>query len=1093
MARHKEQLNGNPIADLSIRQPVLITMIMALLLVMGGLAYSRMPVNLLPNFEFPVVVVSVPYPGSGPETVAEQVSKPIEDEISTLTGIDTITSTSSEGFAVIVAQFQQGVDAAQALQDVRERVIAIRGSLPEDIRDPTFERFNPAQTPILTLAINSQSNMNPQALRELIDDQIIPLIQQAPGVGSVSLTGGVVRQINVDLNLSRLQGLGILPTQISQAIEAANLNIGLGDLQANNREVNLRTPSVLTSPDQIGTLGIPGTPYTIGDVATIKDGQAEVTTFSRLNGRDALTIDVRRQSGTNTVAVADAALLAFEQAIKQYPDLSFTVVRNDATDVRQNVLGAIEEIFIALGFAVLVVMFFFSGLRKTLKTSLLPGLVLLLGIGVLPALGFSYSLLYPIGLALGLLLAQALFTDRNSFITVIGMPVIIVGTFAGMALFGLSINIITLLAISVSVGLVIDDAIVVRENIIHRLELGDTPMQAASRGAGEVALSVLAMTLTIVAVFVPVTFTTGITGIIFQSFGITVAIAMVVSLLEAYTFAPMLSAYLIQPKAKAATNHETPQPGAMARFYGRVLAWSLRHRWLTLGGGAVVILLTVAVADNLRTSFLPAQEDYRFGAAIKLPAGTPLSETDQVARRFEAIVAKDPAVTAVLTTVGGSSGLEGSTATEAQFLVVLKKTERTAAVLERLRPQLTEFPRLALILSNAQSGVSTAVTERPLQFQVRTTGDSAELVPVVDQIKTALRDVPGLTDLDSTLTPGAPEVQFQLNQQRANDYGFTNRDLAITLRTLVDGNNASVYREAGESYNIVVRLRPEDRESAADLARVSLPFNGKLVPMSALTNVTNSESPTAIRRTNRLNEVVIGAQATGRNINEVSADVQARLATISLPPGVILVQGGASEDQAEGFSGLILAMGLSVVFVYMVLASQFRSFSQPIVLMLAMPLSFIGAFLALIVTGRELDILAMIGMLMLLGLVVKNSILLIDLTNTLRDNGHDMHHALEEAGIQRLRPILMTSLTIVFGVLPAAAGFGYGAALRQGLATVVIGGIIASTLLTLLLVPSAYSLLESAIAWGRARFQRQPVAPPAEPAPEPSVGATSGD
>jgi HAE1 family hydrophobic/amphiphilic exporter-1 len=797
--------------------------------------------------------------------------------------------------------------------------------------------------------------------------------------------------------------------------------------------------------------------------------------------------------------------------------VQYTIVRNDAGTVRLNVLGAIEEIFIALGFAVLVVMLFFSGLRRVLRSSILPGLVLLVGIGILPSVGVPGSELYAIVIAVVLLLLQAAFTDRNTFITVIGLPVIIMGSFAAMAAFGLSLNIITLLAISVSVGLVIDDAIVVRENIIHRLEKGDTPMQAASKGTAEVALSVLAMTLTIVAVFVPVTFTSGITGIIFQSFGITVAVAMVLSLVEAFTLAPMLSARLVRasttkpqsheatqlpehdPPATQSRNHAITQsqnrPITPASLYARLLGWSLRHRWATLGGGALVIALTVALSGNLQTAFLPEAEEHRFGAGFTMPAGTPLAQTERMARQFEQIVAADPDVTAVLATVGGNGGSAGGASEQASFLVLLDSETSTTAVIARLRPQLEAFPRLALVPSNYQSGTSAAVADRPIQIEVRGTGDAALVVETAAQVQAALRDVPGLANLDSTATPGAPELRYELIQQRANDYGLTNQDLALTLRTLVDGTTAARYREGGEDYPIIVRLRPEDRQSASSLGQISLPLGGQLVPITSIATIIEDSSPTVIRRTDRLNEVMIGASNSGRNINAVVADVEARLASLALPAGVTVSFGGATEDEAEGFAGLLVAMGLSVVFVYMVLASQFRSFSQPVVLMLAMPLSFIGAFLALQITGRELDIIGMIGMLMLLGLVVKNSILLVDLTNTLRAGGLAKHDALAEAGAQRLRPILMTSLTIIFGVLPAAAGFGYGAALRQGLATVVIGGMITSTLLTLLLVPTAYSLLEGTLEWlGRARRrERTPAAKADAPRPRPTITDTAGN
>jgi HAE1 family hydrophobic/amphiphilic exporter-1 len=1017
-------LDGVFLSDLSIKQPVFITMLMLLTIVVGLLSFSTLPVNLFPEINPPVVAVQVAYPGAGPESVADQVAQPLEDELSTLNGVSRITSNSSEGFVSLIIEFDQEIDPIVALQDVRERTNLVRPRLPNEIEEPTFQRFDPAQAPILTLAITSDT-MDAQALRRLIDDEITPRIESVPGVGSVTLTGGLERQINVWMDMGRITSYGILPAQISNAIDNASTNLGLGDMPLMDRQVNLRTPSAIQEPQDIAEVGIPGTEYVIGDVATVEDGVAEVDSYSRLNGAEAVSLDIRKQSGTNTVAVAEEALAEINEAFAEYEGLEYLLVRDEGESVRENVDGAIEEILFAVLFAMIVVFIFFRDLRNTL-------------------------------------------------VTVAGLPVVIIGTFGALTLLGMTLNVLTLLALSVSVGLVIDDAIVVRENIFRHMERGENPIVASSRGTAEVALSVLAMTLTIIAVFLPVAFTSGTAGIIFESFGLTVASAMAISLIEAFTLAPMLSAYFFKQKQGAAPSphhqgsdandnlpdeaHETKGP--LENLYQAVLTWALRRRLATVGIAVLIMIASVLAAQNLKTAFFPTRELYRFGVGFEMSPGTPLDETDRLAREAEEKLMNDPAIEAVLTTVGGTGSPE-----KAEFFVKLHHGESTEETQERLRPLFPEstYPEIAFSMPTMM-GVSTSVTERPLQARVLSNAPLEELAPIVAEMEAAVSDIEGLDDVDTTYTPGKPEIQFIIKPQYANDFGISNNDLARTLRALVDGDKAATFRDQGEDYDIVVRLKPEDRQGAQDLRSLSLPIGGQNVMISSLAAVELSSSPTTIRRADQQTEVIIGGNNVGRNITEVQQEMQATLASVETPPNVQVVFGGSTEDMAESFRTILIAMGLSVIFVYMVLASQFASFLQPFVIMLAMPLSFLGAFMALSLTGITLDIISMIGMVLLLGLVTKNSILLVDFTNRLFAAGLEKHAAITHASVVRLRPILMTSIAILCGNLPAAIGFGEGAEIRRGLAVVVIGGLITSTLLTLLIVPVAYSLLQSALA-----------------------------
>jgi hydrophobic/amphiphilic exporter-1 (mainly G- bacteria), HAE1 family len=1118
----REKLSGMPISDTSIRQPVFVTMLMLLVITFGLLAFRTLPVNLLPDFEIPVIAVSVPYPGAGPESVAEQVAKPIEDSINTIEGIDHITSTSSEGLAIIILEFVEGTDVNRADQDVREKINAVRPTLPRDVRDPVVQKFDPNAEPVLSLAFAGTAGQSPLELRRLVDDEIVPRLQRAQGVGSATVSGGQERQINVLMDLEKLRAYGILPAQITRSLQTANANLGLGNISSNGQDISLRAPSMLQTPADIANIQITGTNYRVADVATIEDGVADRNSYTRLDGSDAIIVDVRKQTGANTVSVADNVKAELGRIAAGRSDITYIIPRDSSTAVTASTISSLEELVFAAVAALLVVMLFFSGWRNMLITAAAPALIALVGLGVLPALGVAVDKVLVLALSIGLLLVLTFFRDRNTLVTMAGLPVILIGTFAIMPLFGLSINLITLLALALCVGLVIDDAIVVRENIFRHTQRGEAPVVAASKGTAEVALSVLAMTFTVVAVFVPVTFTSGTTGIIFQSFGITIAIAILLSLFEAFIFAPMLSANLFRRQKVAAHAHDashshrpeiaeavarlrtegneqdasliheaSEDPGPLGRFYERVLAASLRNLWTRLAVVAVavaVLVASVGVAAGLQFQFFPTEDPGEFLIGYELPPGTALSETDRLAMQAEQVLLSDPGVQDVISTIGGTGSAES-----AEFFVRLVDDAPSKEVENRLRPQLAFLPNLTFGIPSVGAPSSTGVTGRQMQLSLQTTRPPGELAPLVAQIQQEMALVPGLVDIDTNYKPGKPELRFVADPVRIGEVGITNDDIATSVRALINGETATVLRQNGQDTDVVVRLREDDRSSPESLRNIIIPTRSGPVPLTALGTAELASGPTAIRRYDRLNQVIVGANlAEGRNLGEAQQDVQARLDALGLPAEVDATFVGLAQQQSEGFEGLFIAMGLSVLFVYMVLASQFGSFTQPLVIMMAMPFSFIGAFLALRLAGIPLDITGMIGLIMLLGLVVKNSILLVDFTNRLRRAGLPKHSALELAGAIRLRPILMTTLSIVAGSLPVALGIhivgtGEGGEFRKGLATALIGGLLTSMLLTLLVVPTAYSLMESVTGRLSGFFRRRFDAEEDEEAGEPPL------
>ena len=1037
-----EMLKGMGIADTAIRQPVFITMLMLLAVTFGILSYTSIPVNLLPEINIPIVAVTISYPGAGPNSVVEQVAKPVEQVMNTISGIKHITSTSSDGQVIFVLEFNESVDISQAETDVREKINTIRNSLPRDIREPIFARFDPNQAAIVSIAISPIENIDPLTLRDRINDEIVPRLQRAEGVGSISVNGGLTRQINVSMKLDKLQAYGLIPAQLIGSLQSANANLGLGSMSAGTQDVNLRAPSMLTGIEDIGKIQITGTNYTIADVATVEEGIADRVNYTRLDGKDTIILDVRKQSGTNTVQVADAVKAALTATFEQRTDMQYIIPRDQSVAVSEAVISSLEELVFASIAALLVVYAFFRDLRNTL-------------------------------------------------ITMAGLPIILIATFIFLPLFGLTINLITLLALSLSVGLVIDDAIVVRENIFRHTLRGESARVASSRGTAEVSLSVLAMTLTIVAVFVPVTFATGTTGIIFKSFGITVAVAMMISLIEAFTFAPMLSANMFRTQIQkilgqkpptptydhddpnASLLHEAEEnPGKLGSWYGTQLAKTLSTRWnriLVMIAALLVLVLSFGVATQLKFTFFPTEDPHEYIVGFELAPGTNLAETDRVAQQAEQILMAEENVTSVISTVGFIGNPE-----RAEFSVKLKGKAETLAAQEAVRPKLAFVPNLSFGTPSFQ-GSSTSVTGRTVQVSLQTNKPVESLEPIVEALKAHMTGMPGIVDVATNYTGGKPELRLLADPARVGDLGLTNADIATSVRALINGERATVLRQDGKDTDIVVRLATEDRQNPAALGDIVIPTRSGSVTLSSLGKFELASSPVSIRRYDRLSQIIVGANLQELNTGDAQTQITDFMNAQNLPADVVWSFTGVVQQQSEGFTSLIIAMLLSVLFVYMVLASQFGSFTQPLVIMLAMPFSFIGAFIGLLLTNTDLDITGMIGLILLLGLVTKNSILLVDFTNKLRAAGMEKHEALRVAGSVRLRPILMTTLAIVAGALPVAMGIhiigtGQGSEFRRGLATVLIGGLTTSMILTLFVVPAAYSLLDSLAT----RFSRKP-------------------
>ncbi len=1018
--------------NLSIKQPVFIVMIMLTLVVVGLIGYSRLPVDLFPDTTNPTVSVSTAYQGAGPTEVQEQVTQPLEQAISTLNGVVNLSSTSRENISQITIQFDLSTDPKDDFNNVRERVATVQRDLPSNAGVPTVSQFDLSSAPILTFSVADQSGkMKSFELRNLVLNEIQPRFERLTGVADVTVNGGQDREIDVNLNLDALRTYGLSPQQVVNVIKNENVSLPGGTITENGKDTLLRMPGEFSTPDDIGNLVVAsshGTSLLLKNVAVVTDTVAPVQTYSRLNGTDSVSVQVRKQSGTNTVSVAEAAKSEIASIKHDYPALNVVISNDQSSFIESSIQDSLSDLILGGIFASLVVLFFFRDLRNTL-------------------------------------------------VTVAGLPVIMIGTFAAMSAFGLSLNMMTLLALSLAVGLVIDDAIVVRENIFRHMEAGETPMQASSHGTNEVALSVVAMTLTVVSVFFPIAFTTGAIGRFYREFGIAVTAAVLISLFEAFTFAPMLSAYLFKQRktAPGRSHSETAASlGVLDRGYRRLLGWTLNHMLTTAAVGLGMLALVVVVAPRMELSFLPRISNGNFQVGLQMPTGTTLDVTDAQARKIEKTLMSIKGVQNVITTVGQQGYPE-----RASFNVVLADYNALGSMESQVRRQLAGTKGLSFNFQGGFGGGGTAVGNLPIQINLLSYGSYGALDQVAQNVASGLSGIPGLADITLSTEPGKPEVEIQVDRSRAALYGLNTTAMATTVNDLVNGAVASRYQDPGREADIVVRLRPEDRARLQDILGLTVPTaSGQLVPLADVAGVVNGSGPSVLTRLNQQTEITVGANTVGRSQAQVVRDIRAKLAQMKLPSNVTVQYGGQVQQTQDSLTTLLGSLALSVIFMYIVLASQFGSFTQPIVLMLALPLAIVGAFGALLLTHTGADMTAVIGLILLMGLAVKNSILLVDFTNRLRAQGMSRQEALLTAAPVRLRPVLMTTLSLILGMLPVSLGLGAGGSFRAPMAIAVIGGLVTSTLLTLLIVPTAYSLLDIAT-----HVVRRPRVAEAVPAP----------
>ena len=1025
------------LASICVRKPVFASVLILLICVVGGAGYVKLNVDRFPKVDFPVVVVNTVMRGAAPEEMETDITEKVEEAVNTISGIDEMTSTTSEGVSTVVITFVLEKDVDVAVQEVRDRINQITYELPRDAETPLVQKFDPDSVPVVILSV--QADKPVREITEYADRVLRRRLETVPGVGQVTLIGGRKRQVNVWLDPVRMRAAGVSAGQLQAALASQNMSLPGGSIETGPQRYTLRLRGRVTSVEELGNLVLResnGHILRVKDVARVEDGEQEAETAAVRDGKSSVLLSIRKQSGENTVSlVAEVRRRVQELGTSLPPGYSLEVVRDNSETTLTAVHAVQEHLLLGGLFAALVVLLFLGSWRSTI-------------------------------------------------IAALAIPTSIIGTFAVMKYLDLNLNSISLLALALAVGIVIDDAIVVLENIhrfIHEKKL--KPFPAAILATKEIGLAVLATTLSLLAVFLPVAFMGGMPGRFLSSFGLTMGASIAVSLLVSFTLTPMLCARWLSPAPTADGGHHRKPLLERAtdliylpleRAYERSLRWVMAHRWVAVVASVVTLGSCGPLMGVVPKGFLPKSDEAQFQVSVRMPEGTSLDSTllvtERVAREMRE---KIPEVTSTLVTIG--EGADKTPNVAGIFVKIVNPDQRTATqddIMDKVRREITsKMPKeYRVSVSNAPlfggAGAQAAV------MYVVTGPEFDELGKQATLLLQKLKQVPGVVDADSNLIIGKPEVSAYIDRSRAADLGVQVPDVASTLQMVVGGLDVSTYVENGNLYDVRLRAEPSARASIEDIGQLTVP-SARLgsVPLTDVVRLEREEGPSQISRMNRQRQIMLLANtAPGVSTGQIVEQFDKVIAESKLPAGYAARPAGQSREIGRTVGNFALAFGLAFIFMYLILAAQFESWIHPITILLSLPLTVPFALISLLVFKQALDMYSMLGLLVLFGVVKKNSILQIDHTNQLRREGLPRLEAIVHGSKDRLRPILMTTLSFVAGMIPLLMSKGVGASFNQATAGVVVGGQTLSLVLTLLVTPVAYSLFDDASAWFGRKF-----------------------
>jgi HAE1 family hydrophobic/amphiphilic exporter-1 len=1019
------------LAELCVRRPVFASVLILSLTVVGAFAFGQLGVDRLPQVDFPTVSITTRLPGAAPEQVESEVTDKVEEAVNTISGIDQLSSNSAEGISQVNVTFRLEKNADVAAQEVRDRINRILPLLPRTITQPTIEKQDPDAAPILTIAVTAKKPI--REVTEYTDKVLRRRLESADGVGQVLVLGGRKRQINVWVDGDRLRAYNLTVNDVSRVLQTQNADIPGGRIDQGAVSITMRTRGRVDSPEQFGDLVIRevnGHPVKVADIGRVEDGVAEATTLANINGDPTVLLQIRKQSGTNTVEVVGNVRERLEDIQAALPPgYELRIVRNQAEFIEASFRSVEEHLIVGSFLAAFVVLLFLGNVRSTV-------------------------------------------------IAAIAIPTSIVATFALVWYAGFTLNMLTMLALTLSVGIVIDDAIVVLENIYRFIEeKGMTPIRAAIEGTREIGLAVLATTLSLVAIFAPVGFMSGMVGRFMRSFGLTMAFAVMVSLLVSFTLTPTMCARWLKVKPRREDEehhlHDSKHSkifGPLDRVYTRMLEWSMAHRGIVAALAVLVLLSSVPIFRMVSVNFTPQDDQSEFDLSLRAPEGTSLEATEVFANRVAAAIRQVPEVTYTMITVAGDSA---GTLNTASIYVRLKDIEDRSrdqfAIMDLVRSEvLPPYVKQGLKASLQAPGIGGGgggggQAQGDVMFVMQ--GPSlAELERASNSLAETARSIPGLVDVDTSLRVGKPEMAVRLDRPKAADLGVQIADAADALRLLVGGDQVTTYNEGGEQYEVHLRAQDQDRGSEAAVGQLTVP-SARLgsVALDNIATFARGAAPSDIRRLNRQRQVTVAANLLpGTSQTAAQATLSEAAGKLALGSEYRLGYTGRSRELTRTASAFLQALALSLIFMYLVLAAQFESWLHPVTILLSLPLTLPFALVSLVIFGQSLNIFSALGMLVLFGVVKKNSILQIDHANQLREEGLEAREAIIQASRDRLRPILMTTLAFVAGMIPLVVTSGVGSATNHAIGFVVIGGQTLVLTLTLLVTPVAYSLFEDA-------------------------------
>ena len=1012
----------------SVGRPVLTFVVFFIVIVLGVVSLSRLSIDLMPEITFPTISVVTSYGNVGPEEMEQLVTRPIEEALAAVQGIEELNSTSSEGRSVVRASFEWGTDLDVASNDIRDRIDRVLGRLPDDVDRPMIRKFDISATPILFLGVSSQ--MNALDLRELVEEQVKYRLERVPGVASVDVMGGLLREIHVDLKAAQLDALGLSTEAVLAALRSENENVPAGPYNQGNYEVLLRTQGEYRSLDEIRNTVVTlrgGVPIRVSDVANVVDSWEEVRQLVRIDGKASVRIAVTKQSGMNTVTVADAVKAEIESINRDIPQIRLLPLMDSSKYIRQSMNNVTSSLIVGGILAILILLLFLHNISSTA------------------------------------IIATAI-------------PISVVATFGVVYFAGFTLNMMTLGGLALGIGMLVDGAIVVLENIYRHQEQGEPALESTLVGTDEVASAVTASVLTTIVVFFPVVFIRGISGVMFQQMAYVVTFSLLCSLVVALTLVPMLaSRYLhYRPPTQAGGGwlkrvygrSETAFRG-LETAYSRLLQWALgnKRKVLVLAGGLFV--LSVVLVRFVGVELMPEADEGEVDVELEMAVGTRLEVIDQATRIVEEIVRREvPEITSMHTRVGSSGWGSGGHTSDVELTLVPRSERRRSSeeVANALREPLSGIPGLT-VRTDAGGGMFMMrmgqTSSDNVSVEIRGY-DLAVARELASQVERIVKNVKGITDTRISRQEGSPEQIVRIDRDKAAALGLTVSRIGATLETALGGTEASQYREGGKEYGILVRLAEEDRRGLDDLLNLTVAnASGRPVVLRNVVSTVAQQGPVRLERKDQERIITVSANFTDRDMGSVMADIRRDLRSLPVPRDFAIVFGGDYEEQQKAFRELMFGFIVAVLLVYLVMAGQFESFRDPFVVLFAIPMALIGVTVTFILTGTIFSMQAFIGCIMLAGIVVNNAILLVDYTNRLRrDHGLDLAGAVKLAGRRRLRPILMTTGTTVLGLLPLSLGLGEGGEAQAPLARAVIGGLISSTLITLILIPVVYSIFE---------------------------------